>query len=409
MPKPTSMFRRAPSKRIVSRHDIRGVAGKALRERIDGATGVEKSVVETLNGAQCDKDLAVSEQQAQRLALPCVAKIGRFGNSDLRGIGTARAIVDRSVALHDERDAQPQQLSTRRQVIVQQGAIGLQQARALREIGRCQGRVAKQRTALGLPIEMARFRRLVDEGFDVLHEDRVQRSLERNRRDDRCHQRGDSRHQRKERDHADVQPGARTPRAPRGNQIARLKPDQHEQDDDDECVAAEYAQHDERRRNERRKAGKDDECRYGEKQSGADSQRPETADRLAFLEAARAFCAFLRGLRRSRVLRFLAGALASFDAQSCNSATMLQDCDKLAAGRRIPSLAETPDQSADGADRPQIEIANFLPQCVAIEAEDLGRLDLIAARRRQSRGDKRRFQFPEQAMIKPYRGHFRAK
>ena len=60
-------------------------------------------------------------------------------------------------------------------------------------------------------------------------------------------------------------------------------------------------------------------------------------------------------------------------------------------------------RSAQAADGPQIEIADFLAQGVAVEAEHLGRLDLVAAGRRQRRGDQRRLQFAQQAMIEPDR------
>src|ERR1700694_2747221 len=52
-----------------------------------------------------------------------------------------------------------------------------------------------------------------------------------------------------------------------------------------------------------------------------------------------------------------------------------------------------------------VQIADFLPQRVAVEAEQVGRADLIAARRRQRRSEQRHLDFLEDAMIEAGRRH----
>jgi len=210
------------------------------------------------------------------------------------GIGAARPIVDGAVALHDERDAEPQQLRARGQIIVQERAIGMQKGRALRDVRSGRRGVAQQGAALELAIEMGGLGGLADEDADILHEHGIEAALERNRRDDRRHQRRDRRDERKQRHHSKMQPCARPPGASRGDEVARLEPDQHEQNEDDEAVAAENRQNDEGRRNDRREPGEDDESRDGEKQGGRDRQRPKASRCPAFFKATRVFRAFSR-------------------------------------------------------------------------------------------------------------------
>src|SRR5579871_492468 len=59
-----------------------------------------------------------------------------------------------------------------------------------------------------------------------------------------------------------------------------------------------------------------------------------------------------------------------------------------------------PDSTKTG-DAAEIEIADFLTQGVAVEAENLGRLDLIAASPGQRGGDQRRFEIVQHTMIEP--------
>src|ERR1700730_10735456 len=52
-----------------------------------------------------------------------------------------------------------------------------------------------------------------------------------------------------------------------------------------------------------------------------------------------------------------------------------------------------------------VEIADFLPQRVAVEAEQIGGADLVAARRRQRRRQQRHLDFLEDAVIEARRRH----
>src|SRR5581483_9151992 len=55
--------------------------------------------------------------------------------------------------------------------------------------------------------------------------------------------------------------------------------------------------------------------------------------------------------------------------------------------------------SASAAVHLDIEVANFFAQGVAVDAEEIGGADLIAARRRQCRGEQRILHFAQDAMI----------
>src|SRR6266404_510536 len=52
-----------------------------------------------------------------------------------------------------------------------------------------------------------------------------------------------------------------------------------------------------------------------------------------------------------------------------------------------------------------VQVANFLPQRVAVEAQKVGRANLVAPRRRQSRREQGYFDFLEYAVIEPGRRH----
>ena len=51
------------------------------------------------------------------------------------------------------------------------------------------------------------------------------------------------------------------------------------------------------------------------------------------------------------------------------------------------------------AHQPDVEIVDLFAQRIAVEAQKLGRLDLIAARRRERRRNQRIFELPQDPMI----------
>src|ERR1700738_3520314 len=65
---------------------------------------------------------------------------------------------------------------------------------------------------------------------------------------------------------------------------------------------------------------------------------------------------------------------------------------------------ESPDSAARSVDL-NVEVANFLAQGVAVEAQQIRRPDLIAPSRGQGRRPQRHLDFPEDAVVKPRRGH----
>src|SRR4051794_35878937 len=56
-----------------------------------------------------------------------------------------------------------------------------------------------------------------------------------------------------------------------------------------------------------------------------------------------------------------------------------------------------------------VEVANLLPQCVAIYAQQIGRPNLISAGCGQRNRQKGMFHFAQDAMVEPWRGQLRAK
>src|SRR5829696_3725447 len=55
--------------------------------------------------------------------------------------------------------------------------------------------------------------------------------------------------------------------------------------------------------------------------------------------------------------------------------------------------------SAAGTDHLNVEIANFLPQRIAVHAKQIGRPDLIAARRYKRRREQRILHFAQNAVV----------
>src|SRR6476646_9692201 len=64
-------------------------------------------------------------------------------------------------------------------------------------------------------------------------------------------------------------------------------------------------------------------------------------------------------------------------------------------GKRVRFLAAAPVDL-------NVEIPDLLPQRVAVEAEQVGRADLVAARGRQRRGEQRHFDLLEDAVVKAW-------
>src|SRR3954468_5309254 len=71
-----------------------------------------------------------------------------------------------------------------------------------------------------------------------------------------------------------------------------------------------------------------------------------------------------------------------------------RDCE----GKRVRSLAAAPVDL-------NVEIPDLLPQRIAVEAEQVGRADLVATRGRQRRGEQRHLDLLEDAVVEPRRWH----
>src|SRR5690349_5459456 len=80
---------------------------------------------------------------------------------------------------------------------------------------------------------------------------------------------------------------------------------------------------------------------------------------------------------------------------------MLPNCDKSAARRRIyPSVCALVAAAAIDLD---VEVADFLAKRVAIDPEQIGGADLVAARGRERRRKQRIFDFAQDAVVEPSR------
>src|SRR5689334_910256 len=79
----------------------------------------------------------------------------------------------------------------------------------------------------------------------------------------------------------------------------------------------------------------------------------------------------------------------------------IQQCCQIATKRRPEYL--WPGQSIAAAKYLNIEIADFLPQGVAIDPQQVGGADLIASCCRQSRRQQRMLHLPQDAMVEPGR------
>ena len=217
------------------------------------------------------------------------------------------------------------------EIVLEQIGVGADEPRRLREIARRQLRLAQQRLALGLAVNLRQLARFVDEGGDVLHEGGIDHPFDRDGRDERGDQRRDRRHQREQRDDAVMQSRAGARGAARGAQAAQLDADQHQQPDDDEPVAAEQRQHDLVGRDDRREAGEDDEGRERQDQRAADRDRAEHPGNPALVEP-RAFRR--RSVRAGLLLRLMNRHVANVrrryalrpspELRNCNSVARLR-------------------------------------------------------------------------------------
>src|SRR5882757_8285879 len=89
---------------------------------------------------------------------------------------------------------------------------------------------------------------------------------------------------------------------------------------------------------------------------------------------------------------------------------MLPNCDNSAArptaktlGPRIFETIKAEIALTAAAIDLNVEVANFLPQRVAVQAEQIGGADLIAAGRRQRGGQQRHLDFLKDAVVEPRR------
>ena len=81
----------------------------------------------------------------------------------------------------------------------------------------------------------------------------------------------------------------------------------------------------------------------------------------------------------------------------------IQQCCRIATNprrnNRSVARAESAGGSAAAAEHLDVEVADLLAQGVAVEAEQLGGPDLVAARGRQRRGHQRLLDLPQDAVI----------
>src|SRR3984957_8886652 len=68
---------------------------------------------------------------------------------------------------------------------------------------------------------------------------------------------------------------------------------------------------------------------------------------------------------------------------------------------RPRARAHSNPRSAEAGDPAKVQVADLLAQSVSVQSEDLGRLDLIAARPGERRGDQRRLEVVQHPVIKP--------
>ena len=363
--------------------DVVGIPRHLFRDRIDRAARIEETLVDPVDRPQSDEDVAAGEQSAKRLTRSGVGEIGRGGSGDQLAIGALGHLGDAAVRRDDRGDGEIQRARPAVQIRLELLRIVMQKACALREIAGRQFRVAQQGLALGFPIQPRRGGGFVDELRNVLHEGGIDRPFDRNRRDDRGHERRDRRDQSEERDHARMQTRARARRSPGGPQIAQFQSDHDQETESHQAVAGQDRQDDPLRRDYRGKAGENDECGERQNQRRADRHGPKTPRGATFQsrigENNRWFAATRVGLRghvpnRGHVSPGMNDSLVAVRQLCCKIATKTR--------RRLFESAQTP----------QIKVPNFLAERVSVQTQNFRGLDLVAAGCRQGRGEQGRLQ-----------------
>ena len=232
-----------------------------------------------------------------RLVLQRVIEIALLGGHDLGIRAIVEPLEDLALAVHQRAGGEAEKPHARPEELVKERPVGIEERLAAVEIARGEAGFLQQGAALRLAKQAGGFRRRVDEAAHVLHEGRIERTLERHRADDRDEDGGRRRDDRKKADDAGMKPRAGLTAAKGGPERPALGDEEPEEQKDDRHIGEEQRQHDVVCRDDGRIAG-EDEQRYEADGRGEDHGHRADAGQQA--PARRARRPGILGVRRLR-------------------------------------------------------------------------------------------------------------